>query len=631
MRSVLRNPRAARAAIALLAGLLVGGWVGGGLVWILNRNKFKDPNTVADVALTKADELELVPADAMGFVHLRAAEMWKSEAMAEFRKVLDKSGQDVFKVFEEGFVPTPSSLDRATIVVIKAPAAAQSMAGPNIIVPKKGGGFGAPPPPPPPPLPKTGAPPPAFNPIVPVELSPAVIGILAFSMPFDEVKVREANMPNASDELSGGKKYWKDDASGISVHFASNRVMVVGSANALHAYLSKEPAKVGALASAIKLASSGSRHLVAAVNVSQVPATLPIELPEEVRSLLRAESLTLGAILGNGAKVDLRASYPDEASAKNAEKTLRTAAESGRKKLAKMKADMEEAVRGKADAKKPRPIAELPQAVGGLFGLGAVNMLDEWLADPPLNREGNEISATVTVNSLGGGAMSMSAMSVGMLLPAVSKVREAAARSTDMNNLKQIGVAFHVHASANEDKLPNAAWSTKLDPAGRPLPHLSWRVAILPFIEEDNLYRQFKLDEPWDSENNKKLIPLMPKIYTSPLAPTEPGKTYYKVFTGPGTIYERNKLAKYMIGNIPDGTSNTILVAEGGDPVTWTKPDDFVFDPAKPLPNIWLPGKPGINVCMADGSVRFINRSISEATLKNAIQADEGNILGPDW
>ena len=550
-------------------------------------------------------------------------------AMAEFRKVLEKSGPDVFKAFEDGFVPTPSSLDRATIVVIKAPAAARSAAGPNI-VPKKGG-LSAPPPPPPPPLPKTGAPLPAFNPIAPVELSPAAIGILAFSTPFDEVKVREANMPNASDELSGGKKYWKDDASGISVHFPSNRVMVVGSANALHAYLSKEPAKVGALTSAIKLASSGSRHLVAAVNVSQVPSTLPIELPEEVRSLLRAESLTLGAILGNGAKVDLRATYPDEASAKNAEKTLRAAADSGRKKLAKMKVNMEEAVRGKADAKKPRPIADLPEAVGGLFGLGAVNMLDEWLADPPLNREGNEISATVTVNSLGSGAMSMTAMSIGMLLPAVSKVREAAARSTDSNNLKQIGLAFHTYAATNQDKLPDAAWSMKHDKNRRPLPHLSWRVAILPYIEQEGLYRQFNLDEPWDSEHNIKLIPQMPRTYMSPLAPTEAGKTYYKVFTGPGTIYEKNKLAKYSIGNIPDGTSNTILVAEGGDPVIWTKPDDFEFDPKKPLPNIWLPGEPGTNVCMGDGSVRFINRSLSEQTLKNAIQADDGNVLGPDW
>lgn len=628
MRIVPRNPRAARAAIALLAGLLVGGWVGGGLVWILNRSKFKDPNTVADVALTRAEEVELVPADAMGFVHLRAAEMWKSEAMAEFRKVLEKAGPDAIKAFEEGFVPAPASLDRATVVVIKAAETAANAVTPQGVFPRKGGA-GAPPPPPP--LPKIGAPPPVFNPVVPVELTPAVFAILAFSSSFDEAKVLESNMPNASDEVSGGKKYWKDNKSGLAVHFRSDRVMIVGTSDAVHAYLKKDPAKTGPLASAIKLASSGSRHLVAAVNMSQVPATLPIELPEEVRSLLRAESLTLGAILGNGAKVDLRASYPDEASAKLAEKTLRTAADSGRKKLAKVKADMEDAVRGKADAKKPRPIADLPEAIGGLFALGAVTMLDEWLADPPLIREGNEITATVTMNSLGGGAMSMTAMSVGMLLPAVSKVREAAARASDSNNLKQIVLAFHNHASADDDKLPDAAWSTKMDATRRPLPHLSWRVAILPYIEYDNLYKQFKLDEPWYSEHNIKLIPLMPKTYMSPLAPTEAGKTYYKVFTGPGTIYEKNKLAKYKIGNIPDGTSQTILVAEGGDPVIWTKPDDFVFDPNKPLPNIWLPGKPGINVAMADGSVRFVSKSISEATLKNAIQADDGNVLGPDW
>ena len=97
--------------------------------------------------------------------------------------------------------------------------------------------------------------------------------------------------------------------------------------------------------------------------MSQLPNRLPIELPEEVRPILRAESMTLGVVLGGGAKVDLRASYPDEPAAVIAEKTLRTAAESGRKKLAKLKAEMEESVRGKAEAKKPRPIADLPARI----------------------------------------------------------------------------------------------------------------------------------------------------------------------------------------------------------------------------------------------------------------------------
>jgi hypothetical protein len=77
------STRGGRAALALLAGLLVGAWAGGGLVWVLNRSKYKDPNTVADVSLPKAEELELIPADASGFIHVRAASIWKTEALAD--------------------------------------------------------------------------------------------------------------------------------------------------------------------------------------------------------------------------------------------------------------------------------------------------------------------------------------------------------------------------------------------------------------------------------------------------------------------------------------------------------------------------------------------------------------------
>src|SRR5438132_522263 len=69
-----------------------------------------------------------------------------------------------------------------------------------------------------------------------------------------------------------------------------------------------------------------------------------------------------------------------------------------------------------------------------------------------------------------------------------------------VKNLKSFGTAFHTFTSANNDALPNN-WYSK---AGKPL--LSWRVLILQYIEETPLYLQFKLDEPWDSEHNKKLI-----------------------------------------------------------------------------------------------------------------------------
>ena len=89
MRSVSRNPRSARAAVALLAGLVIGGWVGGGLVWILNRNKFKDPNTIADVALSKAEEVEL----ATNFVSHRSSQ---ETAWQELAQLLMETNEFIF-------------------------------------------------------------------------------------------------------------------------------------------------------------------------------------------------------------------------------------------------------------------------------------------------------------------------------------------------------------------------------------------------------------------------------------------------------------------------------------------------------------------------------------------------------
>ena len=381
MRTV--SPRSGRAALALLVGLLVGGWVGGGLVWVLNRHKYQNPSVVPDVALAKAEEVELVPADAAGFAHIRVTDVWHTEAMSEFRKVLEKAGPDAAKALDDGFVPAPSTLERATVFVLPHP---QNDPGP---------------------LP--------------------VIGILAFSMAFDSAKVREANMPAAEEKTAGSKKFWVDRERGLAVSFPSDRVILLGVDAAMGRYLAKEPAKEGALAASIQLAASGSRHLVASTAMNQLPLWLQGMVRGTAPALLSAQALTLGAVFGNGAKIDLRASYGSEQSAEEAEKSLRLMAENGRKQLVEFKAKSELAVNGKG--KKPRPIAELPEAVGGLFGMGGAKMLDDWLANPPLVRDGKEVSATITINSINGASVQLTAMSIGLLVPAVQKVREAAARA----------------------------------------------------------------------------------------------------------------------------------------------------------------------------------------------------------
>ena len=96
-----------------------------------------------------------------------------------------------------------------------------------------------------------------------------------------------------------------------------------------------------------------------------------------------------------------------------------------------------------------------------------------------------------------------------------------------MNNLKQIGLALHNYHDAH-GKFPTNVYG----PKGEPL--LSWRVHLLPYLEEDNLYKQFKMDEAWDGPNNKELIEKMPKVYRGRPTATHPkGKTFYQGFVSP--------------------------------------------------------------------------------------------------
>ena len=616
MRAAAVKRRGGRAVLALLVGLLVGVWVGGGLVWVFNRSKLRGSGAVGDASLVQADEVNLVPADAAGFAHARLADLWKTESAAEFRQMLEKAGPDALKALDEGFVPAPSAVERVTVVGLKA----------------------APPPAGDPPLPKRfqpGFPQPGANPFADPGMTD-VFAIVAFSAPVDADQLRTTNLPAAVKKTAGGRDYWHDARTDAAVHFPGDRLLVVGTGRGVEAFLTRPARADGPLAPAIKLAAGGTRHVVAAVNLTQTPLPpgLTRDLPPEASPILRADSMTVALVVGGGVKLDLRATYKDEDAATKAEEAVKTAAAAGRKSLAETKARMQEALAGKPGQPKPRPIQELPEAVGGAFGLGAITMLEEWLTDPPLRRDGAELSAVVTLPSLAASSVQMNAVAVGLLLPAVQKVREAAARATGQNNLKQLGLALHSFHDAN-GQFPPAAWGPAIDPdTGRRKTsgNLSWRVAMLPYIEHDALYQQFKLDEPWDSPTNKKLIPLMPKTFVSPQAPAEPGKTYYKVFVGGGAMFDKGSPKGPRMTEIADGTSNTIMIAEGGEPVIWTKPDDFEYDPRRPLPDLRFQGRNGVNVAMADGSVRFVNLdAVSEKTLRALITRSGGEVPGKDW
>ncbi len=200
------------------------------------------------------------------------------------------------------------------------------------------------------------------------------------------------------------------------------------------------------------------------------------------------------------------------------------------------------------------------------------------------------------------------------------KVRKARAKSE--NNLKQIALAMHNIASmTNPPRFPAAAIRDK---QGKAL--LSWRVAILPYVEQQALYEKFHLDEPWDSPHNKALLKEIPEIYVPVIRSDEPKmSTYYQVFTGSNALFESREGPTFI--DILDGTSNTLMVVEAGSPVPWTKPEDITYDKDKPVPKLGriFPGE--FCAAFADGSVRFLRTSIPEQMLRALITRSSGEII----
>jgi hypothetical protein len=194
-----------------------------------------------------------------------------------------------------------------------------------------------------------------------------------------------------------------------------------------------------------------------------------------------------------------------------------------------------------------------------------------------------------------------------------------------VNNLKQLALAMNNHSSVY-GYIPRQAIHGK---DGKPL--LSWRVALLPYLDQMPLYQKFKLDEPWDSPHNRSLLKYIPPPYIPPeeRQGSEAYTTYYQVFVGTngpiGPLFEPSPQFQLRRGvGCPDGASGTILIVEAGTAVPWTKPEDLPYDPGKPLPSLGGLFKDGFSAGFFDGSVRFLTRDIDEETIRALITRNGG-------
>jgi hypothetical protein len=203
----------------------------------------------------------------------------------------------------------------------------------------------------------------------------------------------------------------------------------------------------------------------------------------------------------------------------------------------------------------------------------------------------------------------------GILMLITYQLQRSAASAVAMNNMKQISLACATYHDVHKH-LPT---SRMLTDAGEPV-ELSWRVSILPYIDQFALFKTFDQAVHWDDPPNNSQIARMPAIYADPERnPGQAWLTHFQYFTGPGTLFPDNDNVKLDAGLLP----TNFFFAEAAHPVTWTKPDDIAVRPGEPLP---LP-EPTFLVGSTDGTVRSIDRSrVSDAVILWYLKPNPGEL-----
>ena len=306
----------------------------------------------------------------------------------------------------------------------------------------------------------------------------------------------------------------------------------------------------------------------------------------------------------NALTLDATATSPDPAAAARVAETLRAVLTLSRNIIPE--------IRRQAPKGPPQAVEMTNNLVGALDSMLATAKVEQAVTSTRLRMKVDGVTA-VTATAL--------------LLPAVQAAREAARRAECSNNLKRIGLAMQTYVSVN-NRYPNSSVIGRYGIDGN-VPH-SWRVAILPYLDETALYNEYNFFEPWDGPNNIKLVDRMPKVFRDPSdTDSKPSSPSYFALTGPDTMFPSRKEGM-KIAEVTDGTSNTVLVVEAKRDIPWTKPEDIPFDRDQPIPRLGGMHPGGFNALFADGSVRFLKSAINQVILRALVTPAGGEFIAAD-
>lgn len=212
---------------------------------------------------------------------------------------------------------------------------------------------------------------------------------------------------------------------------------------------------------------------------------------------------------------------------------------------------------------------------------------------------------------------------IAFAMPAISSARTAALRTQSMNNMKQLMLAMHNYHETYRH-LPPAVVVDEKSGEKR-----SWRIEMLPFVEQGPLYEQYRKDEPWDSPANQKVMLQMPQVFAV-TGTSGTHMTPYQAIVSEGGGLTLTKSGKEPgFRDFTDGLSNTVMLVETKLLVPWTKPVDLVADARTPSLGTARDADPGILVGMGDGSVQFLSENIDATLWQGLITRAGGEVIQP--
>ena len=208
----------------------------------------------------------------------------------------------------------------------------------------------------------------------------------------------------------------------------------------------------------------------------------------------------------------------------------------------------------------------------------------------------------------------------GKLAPPLRQMRSDAMAQARTQNLRQLALAMHNYHAAYKAFPP----AYKMGKDGNGKHKVSWRVLILPFLDQQALYDQYKFDEPWDSPANARVTAEIPSVFRAVGSKADTNETDYFVIVGDNTAFKTEKGRK--IREFIDGTSNSLLIVETRKAVHWAKPEDIGM-PKDGLPKLGGIAKTGFRVARADGSVGFVRADANKEQLRRLLTINDREVL----